>query len=169
MTVNILCPGPSLADARPYPVDLTIAVNRAALTFPCDWWAAVDRTLVTKIGGEVKPGPRLLTNAMSLESLTRRKSPWAAGAMTTDSMMGFCPVASWTLRTMTCAMVLAAKLGATAINLYGHDMAGTLDFDGVAAGEMRDVARWDSERVIYGNLVAWLTERGVEIKRHERL
>jgi hypothetical protein len=48
----------------------------------------------------------------------------------------------WQLKTLTCAMVSAAACGATRIELYGCDWAGTLDYDGAAAGEDRTDARW---------------------------
>jgi len=38
-TINVLCPGPSLAKYERGPdCTLTIGVNRATLHQPCDWW-----------------------------------------------------------------------------------------------------------------------------------
>lgn len=50
MRLAILCPGPSLTDSAydPDAFDLTIAVNTAALSHPCDWMCAVDRDLIQR-------------------------------------------------------------------------------------------------------------------------
>jgi hypothetical protein len=174
----ILCPGPSLS--RTYsgqPADLLIGVNRAALAYGCDVWAALD---YTSDGKGVQPGgiirwrkdvignPVLLTTRTSLAALARRGEPWGGQAVTVEEFAGFVPLQiGWTLYSMTAAVVYAAWRGAKRIDLYGCDWAGTADHDGVMAGGNRSAERWSSERTICeSKLFPALKERGIEVTRH---
>jgi hypothetical protein len=159
MTGALLCPGPSLARLREPPrAGLTVAVNRAATLFRCDWWAAADLPLVETWGDSVRGDPLLFTKRDTRASLARRGSPWAACAARCCEDLA-CPVPRFDLFTAPAALVLMAVKGCRRIDVYGADWTPGPDFDGVAAGENRSAERWAVERGIWDAVVAWLADR----------
>jgi hypothetical protein len=163
MKSAVLSPGPSLQQTyRPSPeYGLTIGVNRAAL-LGTSVFACLDWPLALKLWPAV-PARVWLTCAASAQSLARRHM--VRTAVTVEGLDAYCPVPHWRLYTAPAAVVYAASEGADAIDVYGADMAGTLDFDAVAAGENRTERRWARERGILADVTAWLTGRGVEVRR----
>lgn len=175
MNAVLLCPGPSLAHLEHVPVaDLTIGVNRAAIRYPVDVWAALDHWSVNNGGirnwcGQVIGSPVLLSTRDSLKVVARR-CPWRGATIAIEDYRDWLPATKpgrWSLFSATCALVYAAWRGASRIDVYGADMHGTQDYDGVQAGARRDEVRWKSERTIWATTVAQLNERGIEVIRHE--
>lgn len=166
MTAVVLCPGPSLARLTAAPAaDLTIGVNRATTAFACDVWAALDYPLIRDQHAAVIGTPALLTRAQTWTDIGRHLPLALAG--TADALRGAFPVAgcAWDRFTATTAIVYAASAGATRIDVYGADMAGTAGFDAADAGENRDAGRWGAERVIFDRLTDVLSGRGVSVNR----
>jgi hypothetical protein len=64
------------------------------------------------------------------------------------------------------ALILAGYLGASRIVCHGVDMLGTLDWDGVKAGERRTDERWEHEAGIWRRVCEWL-DQSCEVTRHE--
>lgn len=162
MTAAILCPGPSLANLQALPpCDVSIAVNRAALRFACDWWAALDHPLFRAIDAQVMGSPLLLTRR---EDRKRHSTRAGIDTETLEAWLPHMPT-RWGLFSMTAAMVLAASLGAKRIDIYGCDWAiGAADFDGHQfETNRRQEDRFALEREVYA---ATVNAIGVEVTRH---
>lgn len=161
MNARILCPGPSLAAYEPDdfggPI---IGINRAATAYACDWWACIDLETVLANAKQVKGKPGLLTNHATAQSL-----PHFAEIRLIESLFDAWPrtPAAYSIYSATSGAVLAAALGATVIDVYGCDLAGTLDWDGTAAGKWRTDDRWKSERELWMLLRDVLAGRGVTL------
>jgi hypothetical protein len=164
MVAAVLCPGPSLPDTYPGPESypLVVAVNRAAIEFRSDVFACLDFPLALSLWPEV-PARVWLTCAASAQSLARRHL--IRTAVTVEGLDSFCPVPDWRLYTAPAAVVYAASEGATQVDIYGCDLRGVEDFDGVQAGENRTERRWARERGIWAAVTEWLAGRGVEVRR----
>lgn len=162
MHVTVLCPGPSLVRTFAGFGGLTIGVNRAAIAYGCDWWAALDSPLI--IDGEQPSGsPRLFTSRETFDRLVRNRSPWAdrMGAVADDLLPP-----EWRIFTAPAALALAAYLGATRIDVYGADWTDAADFDGVTPTSDRSTARWAREIPIWAAVVEWLGVRGTRVETH---
>jgi len=156
MTAAILCPGPSLAALESIPVcDVSIAVNRAALRFACDWWAALDAPFIRTHRPLGKPF-----------LFTRRENRIEA-AVYFEDVYPF-PNAAGSYFTLPGALSLAAHLGATRIDVYGCDWAvGQPDFDGGQPDDANRTAdRFRREREHFGRMQDWLNRQGIEVTRH---
>jgi hypothetical protein len=161
---RILNPGPSLATYSPAGFGgVTIAVNRAAVAFHSDAWAACDYPMIRDYQHRVLGAPMLLTKRQTWADIGPR-CRLALAAIVEDLPMDGAP--PWQLKTMTCAMAFAVANGATRIELYGCDWSGTADYDGAEAGEDRTDARWAKERADVAALTEWLAGRGVEVVRN---
>src|SRR5688572_402783 len=175
MQIAILSPGPSLPQFSGAPDATTIGVNRAATLFACDWLAAIDYTLIEKYSSSFLGSPKWLTNQNSFEHFARQDHPWGRREhVTTDWLRrNYLDTRqfSWTLYSFTSALVFAAYLGATRVDIYGADFAGVADWDGeqpVDHPDMRNQQRWDGERKLYERIKGWMEQRGIEVVRHER-
>lgn len=170
MHVHLLCPGPSLASYVPQPCDLTIGVNRAACAVMCNVWVACDTPLIVRENAKVLGLPLLVSTDTTLETIPDHGvAPWAGGTFDSKQMLEYCPHAyQWVTFSATTALIFAAFRGARVIEVFGADWSGTQDYDGVEAGQNRQPDRWQLEREIWNNLVAWLAEpaRGVIVRRH---
>jgi hypothetical protein len=186
MRAIILAPGPSLSLYEGQTADLVIAVNRAALFWPCDCWAAWDQEMIATrsnypepaenaelrqaIGADVKCRGILLTSQKTLSAIQIRritKPHWCKEVVTTDKMYGFCrvsPECKWDKKSALIALVYAAWKGATEIDTWGVDWSGTADADGVEAGQNRTTERWNHESAVWQALAAWMKPR--MITRH---
>ena len=162
MNISILSAGPSLRqtfnpDQR---YDLRIGVNGAASVFCCDWWCAGDGQTfaeTTPVGFPVlftmtKDDGHLRRAGVAGRLLKHRVVEW--GPILTRSGAPSC-AQNWSV---TMAVVLAVDLGARHIDLFGHDMKGTVDCNGKRLEkrneyfstkrttnvpvDMRDVLRW---------------------------
>ena len=164
MIVAILCPGPSLAslDARP-PVAWTIAVNRAARRFACDFWAVTDLPLLRSESHAVAGDPLILTTAEVTRRLNgdRRARCIDLG----PTLERWRPIRAG-LFTACAALAYAANMGPDAIDVYGMDRTDGPDFDGVTPESARRTPdRWSLEREIWDSMVAALVDRGVAVNR----
>lgn len=158
MQTCILCPGPSLSRLVTVPTcDASIAVNRAATRFACDWWAVLDAPLITAIGDLIQGAPQLFT----------RRENKRCGVVTFDDVYPFLNAAG-SYFTLPGALALAAHLGATQIDLYGCDWAIGENGIGNRAGIEADhsAARFEREREHFGQMQDWLNRQGIEVTRH---
>lgn len=170
MTANLLCPGPSLAIARPGRADLTAAVNRAATAWTSDAWVCRDwiSAKTTPPGGiihwmdQVIGSPVLVSGRDSLEAIARRGRPWRGQAIAIDDLMAEWP-GNWTLYSTTAALVYLAGLGVRSVHVWGADMAGEADWDGQHAGSERNEVRWRREAGIWRRTIE---AAGLDVIRH---
>lgn len=167
MTTAILCPGPSLANVTQSDVahyDLRIGVNRAAILLECDVFAALDYPTIRDNRAAIKGNPALMTDD------TTYRDTLKFGAF--PQLIRFEDVAAmypekFVKRTMPAALLLAAYLSATYIDIYGDDKTPEPDFDGYATDEtmkFRDAKRWESEKKDCDAICAWLSSRGVPVR-----
>jgi hypothetical protein len=166
MLVHLLCPGPSLAAyAAPTPRPLTIAVNRAALRFQCDWWAACDYPMVRDNRRHVLGAPAVCTAKQQFW-----KFPELVGVCIEDDlwpkwrMPGANP-GGYSLYSFSAAMILALHVGATRLDVFGADWKGTADYDGAQAGENRSDDRWATEARFFAEMSTFLQANGCEVNR----
>lgn len=170
MRVALLSAGPSLLDTfdPDAKFDLRIGVNAAATLLHCDWWSCGDGCNVY----ELKPvgWPALFTCTDSDEWLKKdeqirarvarhRVETWGAIERAVGAPGG---VMTWSV---TSAIPLAAWLGATSIDVYGHDMQGAVDIAG------REIARriGNYKRMSEHWRLAchWAKKRSIEIHEHK--
>lgn len=164
MIAAVLCPGPSLVRTWPQPADVVLAVNRAAIAFPSDYWVALDYPLIrehTPIGS-----PALVTQQATFDSLAQRKQN-PKTVVLVESLFDFYPrKMGWTRLTFSVAVVFAAYLGATAINVYGADWTSEPDFDGVQLeSNQRHADRWVKEKALWDCLAYWLKQNDIALTR----
>jgi hypothetical protein len=173
--VAILCPGPSLSSTYPGRdgYNVVIGVNRAATAFLCDLWAALDVQMIVDNAGKVLGAPLLLSTADTIGTIPAHGVHWPRSLQqdkyldAIPYLLGWSPDSiGWTSLSCTSAIAYAVSIHATAIDLYGADWAGTLDFDGMAAGENRAEPRWAMEkRLVMGYIAPWLVEHGITFRR----
>lgn len=168
----LLCPGPSLAnllgDELRHDHCTLIGVNRAAIAFDCDVWACLDSDAVAKFHKDVIGSPILLTTRSTPMVIGRAGIVWPKTFNLSD-LDAYYPSDRdiwWAKYSATTALVYAAAHGAKRIDVFGADMIGTLDYDGVPGGERRDENRWIEERQIWDRLVAVLSNRDCKVTRH---
>ena len=168
MLAHLLCPGPSLSVYRqPEPRPLTIAVNRAALAYECDWWAAVDYPMVKHNRRHVLGAPALCSARQQFEKFREQHGCCIEdGLWPKWRMPGINPTA-YSLYSFSAAMVLALQLGATRLEVFGADWRGTADYDGAQAGENRSDQRWENESRFFAEMSRFLGANGCEVIRHE--
>jgi hypothetical protein len=187
---SILCPGPSLAEtAHDLPVfpgrGLVLAVNRASTFMPYDWLVAGDRhgySWILPDGRWAYSVPRLglLTFADTARALLAKADPQ-------ESRFWGLPVRQWEdLPDPDCAkqfsfqaaLLLAQQLGADDLHVYGADMKGTRDFDGVdgfdGVTEQRynrtdgeKDSRWVRERIAITTTILYLQRHGCTVTHHQ--
>ncbi len=163
MLAVILCPGPSLAKLEAIPeCDLSIAINRAAIRFPVDFWAAMDYPILKKHRDEIRGEPRLFTFSQTWKDVGHRLKSFPRVYLREELEIwwgGKLP-----FKTFPASLVFAAWWGAREIEVYGCDWAGNLDFDGTVAGEDRSDDRWALERKMCGEVIETLKGRGVHVQ-----
>jgi hypothetical protein len=144
--VAVLCPGPSLTVTWPKrrrDYAATVAVNRAAFAYPVDWWCGLDD--IWQKWGRPDPYPRIgLVGAVrGLTGAASALLPRDGLALVHRNAPAGCPEFS-----MLAAIGFAFEnLRATAVDVYGCDMAGAADFDGrVEKENNRTDQRWQEER-----------------------
>src|SRR5688572_29544265 len=143
MRAAVLAPGPSLArlESMP-PCDVSVSINRAILRFPGSTvWAVTDYPVIRNHCELFGTAPRILTRRQTYADVRHRLARFPAVVLVEDVRPAPDGTA-WQLKTLTCAMVFAGSLGATAVDVYGCDWSGTEDYDGAAAGEDRSPERW---------------------------
>lgn len=143
--------------------DLSIGVNRAAMAFAVDWFAASDYPMVRNHLDVLAGNPSLLTLRQTAFDLRNRLSRFPKVRIAEDLTM---PSGLKYPKTMMLAALLAVALGATAIDVYGADWAGTRDYDGAEAGENRSDQRWAAERMAWqAVMVPWFKSHCVTARR----
>lgn len=184
LDLAILSCGPSLQGFLDAPVehDAYMAVNRAAVAWPCQWWAARDiRVLetVTPMGSPAVCTGNDMVVPSHYEQVVRDQDfeqtlpiPLPTG----DAPMEFVPPgAMWKRRSALFAVVVAVVVcEATAITLYGYDLTGDKFWDGepvytpgVHSIQLHepeiDTERWKAERLKLNAIVAWARHREVTV------
>lgn len=175
LKVAVLCPGPSLAQTWPKGerrdgYDLVIAVNNAAEHAPCDWWSAQDHGPLKTYAGE--PSVGICTSGSNEESLMGDR-PWLPKAISNDRLDELHVLASHKLVhedaprkggwSTVNAIILAARLGAKTIDLYGDDKTGDTYFDGVVNRGSKP-GRWERETKNQKDLTDALQRVGVSVR-----
>lgn len=178
MTITLLCPGPSL-EKFPGSDTVKIGVNRAAVMRPCDWWCASDYPLIRDYDPIGKP--RLFTNENKVNRPERfseilfKEQIWKLWPSLPEN-------GPWSLFTAPSALILAAYLGATDIQVWGCDFKGTSDadghqyqWDGIEAWRTRFEGDWsqapagsDALRAVecWHKTVAWLESKNIRTTRN---
>lgn len=173
MNVALLCPGPSLLDTyRPGDHDVTLGVNRAVLAVQCDWWVFVDwQTFLENEARLDLSRMGIFCSGTAAESLRRHgQAGRLAQARHLKLFEDLDRVtrewSRWSLYSATAGLMLAASLGAVAIDVYGADWTDQPDFDGHRAErDRRDDARWESERAVWSAVTEHLAEQGISTQR----
>lgn len=171
--VAILSCGRSLQRSNP-PLgdyDSVLGVNYAVESFPADWW----------VWGDVKPfitwkpvsSPSgVFTSDGEWERLCGLHPERAASLVDGRSLLTWQAVTipefineKWRVYTVTAALALAWHIGAREIDVYGHDMSGTVDCRGADKPSIRQPKRWEQERAIWNLLAARLERDGIAVRR----
>lgn len=166
MKIAILCPGPSLANYAGTDADLIMGINRVALSFKCDVWAANDYPVIRKMYEKVIGVPAILSRRQTLLDIKHRLDKFEK-LISVDDIPERPQVKWWWQKTMTCAMAFACSQGAKLVEIHGCDWAGTKDWDGTEFGEDRTDKRWHDERERYGLMVEWMRGKGCEVVKRE--
>jgi hypothetical protein len=162
MKALLLCPGPSLAGFDDSTPGYRVGVNRAAVGYRCDTWAALDYPTIRDQQATVIGSPLLFTRRQTW--LDVRGQLRLREIRLVEDLA--CPVKGWDLLTATTSLVLLADMGAKTIDVYGADWApDALDFDGKGGGENRSAERFARERETWTALCEWLAGRGVTVTR----
>jgi len=153
--VAILSAGPSLT--RTYRgrdgYEEVIGVNRAVACFECDWWSAFDSCtldLVKPIGN-----PRLFTREVVVQSHDTPDDVVIIERVYDEVGIGI----KKNTFSLTGALFLAEWLGATEIDIYGHDMLPGAGYCNGDPGNKVDVHRFERERVRYEKIVKEMTAK----------
>jgi hypothetical protein len=186
MKIAILCPGPSLPlfEGRGPDYSQVLAINRACLLFPADFWVMLDGDAF-RSGAEVMQRPswppdRLPVLVSFADQHAARCHRWSEARR-----LPFIPVEYdwlphdwepapgapkqpllWDTFSATTALVLAKRLGAVQVDVYGADQAGPADWDGYThADYARAEDRWTRERDLWRDLVKYFAGVGMTIRR----
>jgi hypothetical protein len=163
MKVAILSAGPSLK--RTWRGNdqymFTIAVNHALSAERTDWLAAGDAPTLVQLGAR-----RPFIGVWTMRHIAEAGVPgWENVRMIPFNDMpgwvGLSRPANWSIQA---ALAGAYGLGATSVDVYGHDMAGTLDVSG-RDGEDRSAERWERERADWQSSCDYMLARGITIRR----
>ncbi len=160
-TAAILCPGPSLSQtwaSRSKQYSIVIAVNRAILFQPCQWWSAGDWNVVESV--KARPSVGICSTAEST-----RVMPKEAGLQYVPWNELPIPHPGYS---MVAALALGAMLGARSISVYGDDKSGDRDWDGARAGADRGDARWQRETALTRSACQKLLGLGIDVSFHQQ-
>lgn len=189
-TINVLCPGPSLALYQRGPDStITIGVNRAVLHQPCDWWSVADFKAMVIVIVEARrglyfPPPRKIFGSVMVErdflnglaGYTMPPYQWISFSDPSVEVP-YDKMTQWRAWSSTSALVLAYHLsmihllgGELTINVWGADMKGVGEFDGANPDQSirkgRSKERWAKEKVTWDGVVAWLDQHNTTVIRH---
>ena len=172
MRVGVLSAGPSLA--KTYcpgaDTDVRIGVNAAASLFECDWWSCGDGATFAR----VEPVGRPIVFTMTPDD-GHLRTPQVAKRLSEHEVVRWSsikprvsPPKCWTNYSITAALALAVDLGASRIDIYGHDMTGTVDCAGYRLAKRAE--QWDrksnSVRGSTNEVVRWCRDIGIEVVQH---
>ena len=171
MIAAIFCPGPSLLQILPtmryWMYGATWAVNSAAKVMATDWLSAGDKSWYRGLLGEI-PRPRV--GALVCPDATSDARAWVGVGLAVVDWIEVPFIGEHQRRgkpinySMQAALCHAAVLGATAIDLFGCDLAGREDCTGYL-GEDRNDDRWRRERAGLEQTTALLSELGITVRR----
>lgn len=164
MKAALLCPGPSLAEYRHGDHAIIAGVNRAVSVAPCDFWVLLDDRPFHSAApiGE----PCIVTSGAIHRRLCRKQLIQATRPFIDRSQLVVESDMPWGRFSSTNALILLENLGATSIDCFGVDMAGTLDWDSFGhAQDKRDEKRWNEEAGLWKNMTDYLASRGCEVTR----
>ncbi len=162
MNVAILCPGPSLAKtwdgSKASSFGAILAVNRAALVGPHDWWVAGDWMYLKETNATPKVGYCTIKDVVRIIQagtlLPKERTPPQFECLAWEDLpfqRSF---------SMVAALGLACHLGAEEVFVYGDDKKGAQDFDGWL-GENRGHGRWEEEIDAMNAGVEFLATKGI--------
>lgn len=173
MIAAIYCPGPSLRwhcnrpneFSPPSWYDQTWAVNTAIKLVCGDWLAAGDAVFFAGLLGDHRPGVGVITMRDSVAAARawapgREIANWDAAPLIAEHKARGAPI-NWSLQSALCH---AHARGAELVDVYGCDLAGTVDATGYA-GENRNDDRWARERRDLDITIALLAEHGTTVRR----
>ena len=171
--IAIISNGPSawmFSEANRSDYDTIIGVNGRVARFVCDWWCFVDFSTFTNIKPINHPKLFIAQNAIDkLHSFV----PERVGELDnyellvqddiklpefTDDMP------KWNSFSGLPALVLAWHLGAEEIHVFGADMNGILDHDGLPSASRHD-KRWSRELNVWIQITQTLLKSGVRVWR----
>ena len=150
--------------------DTVIGVNGRVACFQCDWWCFVDFS--TFINFKPINHPKLFISQNAINKL-HNFVPERASELDNyellvqdDIELPEFPAGmpKWNLFSGLPAPVLAWHLGAEEIHVFGADMDGVLDHDGLPSPS-RHNKRWSRERDIWIQITQTLLKSGVRIWR----
>jgi hypothetical protein len=138
----------------------TVAVNQALIVERTDWLAAGDRPTLAQLGDR-----RPFIGVWTMRHVIDEGVPgWEKVRLIPFNDMpgwrGLSRPANWSIQA---ALAGAYGLGATHIDVYGHDMSGDLDVSG-RSGEDRSPGRWERERADWESSVEWMLAHNVSIR-----
>lgn len=164
MKTALLCPGPSLVNYVPSDHAIVAGVNRAVVFAPCDFFVFLDdRPFKAALPTNE---PCLVTSDSVHRYLVRKQFVQPSHTFIDRRRLYFDGDAPWGRFSSTNALILLANLGATSIECFGVDMAGTLDWDEHSfPQDKRDDKRWNEEAGLWRRLVEYLAERGCVVTR----
>jgi hypothetical protein len=186
MKVALLCPGPSLPlfEGRAAQYDQVLAVNRAVLAFPADFWVMLDAEAF-RLAREVMQRPSWPPERLPVlvswgdqhvERCSRypeaRQLPfvpveysWLPHEWQPDGAEHPTPLL-WDSFSGTAALVLARRQGAVEIDAYGVDWSGLVDWDGKAdPNSTRGEERWAREQSLWQDLTTLFARDGIRVRR----
>lgn len=170
MRAVLLSSGPSLAafddsTAR----DVTIAVNRAACRFACDWWSAGDSQTIRRHCADgpdfVIGTPKILTMSSMMDEVKRShpdivaRHEWLTWEQMRDAIG---PPEGWAQWSAPLGLLLCVHLGVSSVDVHGVDMAGDSDFTGERIARFSE-CRWRRERENWTMILRWVRRRGVAV------
>lgn len=162
MRVAILSAGPSLL--RTWSLDLryasTIAVNSALAVVSADWLAAGDDVTFRRLGAH---RPRV--GCWTVEDRVRIPvEGWAnVRALAWEGMPGWTGLSRKPNWSVQAALAGAYSLGATIVDVYGHDMAGDADVIGYIGDVRGEEHRWSRERPDWQASLTWAADHGLTV------
>ena len=165
--------------------DLVLAVNTAGNACPVDVWVFQDPAAwpitvaegglpVARLEGEIGPAlatrselSRCVNEPGSAEWFARDAGPGKLikTELIDDTWQPRDRPPAFRMWSSTVALVVAAALGASSIEVWGHDLEGANNYRGKPA-MLRDAERWAKERHYWALLRAWLEGRGVGLTVH---
>ena len=173
MRIALLSAGPSLRHTfdSDLAYDMRIGVNAAAAVARCDWWSCGDGETFARIEPIGKP----IVFTMTPDD-GHLRTPKVAGRLERHRVVRWSsikprvnPPKCWTNWSITAALALSVDLGARQIDIYGHDMSGTVD---CAGHELAKRAKmWDrksnSVRRSTEEVIRWCRESGIRVVHHQ--
>ena len=171
MRALILSCGPSLNafHGATAGYDVVIGVNDVVSRYPVDWWVfGDDETITRNHKTMVSPTPKLFSKRVPIhEGFDARCGVEETVFFNNRYVKRWAEAEDWpsVLKQFSgpMALMLAADLGATEVDVWGVDMGGATDFRKDGEHNGRDNDRWQRERPIWDYVVKACRERGIQV------